>query len=75
MNLYSGTPKGFDDESQEIGLMLAGHAAIALAGAQLEQHLRIAMHSRTSQETSRLADIAAEVTNTGAMPGTPPRTG
>ncbi|WP_164703211.1 GAF and ANTAR domain-containing protein [Modestobacter sp. KNN46-3] len=96
MNLYSSIPNAFDDECEEIGLMFAAHAAVALAGAEHEEHLRIGMSSRdvigqakgilmerykltadqafgvlsrTSQETNRkLADIAAEVTEAGAVP-------
>jgi len=46
MNLYSRNPGAFDHESQDIGLMLAGHAAVALAGAEHEENLRAAMRSR-----------------------------
>lgn len=97
MNLYAATAGAFDDESEEVGLMLASHAAIALAGAEHEQNLRIGMSSRdiigqakgilmerhrltadqafgvlarVSQELNRkLADVAQEVTDTGAVPG------
>ncbi len=99
LNLYARTPGAFDDESQEIGLMLASHAAVALAGAEHEEDLRIGMGSRdligqakgilmeryqltadqafgvlrrVSQETNRkLADIAAELTDTRAVPTAP----
>ena len=40
LNLYSREPHAFDDESLDIGLMFAGHAAVALAGAEHEEHLR-----------------------------------
>jgi GAF domain-containing protein len=46
LNLYATVPDSFDDESEEIGLMFASHAAIALAGAEHEQHLREGMSSR-----------------------------
>ncbi|GAB3365658.1 GAF and ANTAR domain-containing protein [Modestobacter lapidis] len=46
LNLYAAAPGAFDDESQEIGLMLASHAAVALAGAEHEQHLRTGMSNR-----------------------------
>ncbi|SEL73660.1 GAF domain-containing protein [Blastococcus sp. DSM 46786] len=46
LNLYSRTPGAFDDDCQEIGLMFAAHAAIALAGAQHEEHLRTGMSNR-----------------------------
>ncbi|WP_346621285.1 GAF and ANTAR domain-containing protein [Blastococcus montanus] len=96
MNLYSGAPGAFDEECQEIGRMFAGHAAVALAGAEHEQNLRRGMTTRdvigqakgilmerhritadqafgvlarASQELNRkLADIAAEVAGTGAIP-------
>ncbi|MGY2004234.1 GAF and ANTAR domain-containing protein [Blastococcus sp. SYSU DS1024] len=46
LNLYSRTAGAFDDDSAELGQMLAAHAAVALAGAQHEQHLRTGMGSR-----------------------------
>ena len=46
MNLYSRTPYAFDDECREIGHIFAGHAAVALAGAEHEEHLRAGMNSR-----------------------------
>ena len=46
LNVYGREPGAFDDESQEIGLMLAGHAAVALAGAEHEEHLRGGMANR-----------------------------
>jgi GAF domain-containing protein len=46
MNLYARTPGAFDDESQEIARMLAAHAAVALAGAEHEQNLRVGMDNR-----------------------------
>ena len=97
MNLYAADPRAFGDESQEIGLMFASHAAIALAGAEHEENLRAGMGtrdvigqakgilmerhklsadqafgvlSRVSQEMNRkLADVAREVSGTGAIPG------
>ncbi len=96
MNLYSRRPHAFDGESREIGQIFAAHAAVALAGAEHEEHLRAGMVnrdligqakgilmerfrltalqafdvlSRVSQETNRkLVDIAAELTETGALP-------
>jgi GAF domain-containing protein len=96
-NLYSCTPGAFDDESQEIGQMLAAHAAVALASAEHESHLRAGMSSRdvigqakgilmerhkltadqafgvltrVSQELNRkLVDVAGELSDTGAVPG------
>lgn len=46
MNLYSGTADAFDDEAREIGQLFASHAAIALAGAETEHHLRAGMNNR-----------------------------
>jgi len=46
MNLYSRTPHALDEESELVARMLAAHAAIALAGAQHEVHLRLGMDSR-----------------------------
>jgi GAF domain-containing protein len=46
LNMYGRRPGAFDDESQEVGQMFAGHAAVALAGAEHEQNLRGAMAHR-----------------------------
>ena len=46
LNLYAHTPGAFDDECQEIGLMFAAHAAVAVAGAEHEEHLRAGMTNR-----------------------------
>jgi GAF domain-containing protein len=46
MNMYSLTPGAFDDESVDIGLLFASHAAVALAGAEHEEHLREAVATR-----------------------------
>lgn len=46
LNLYARARRAFDDESQEIGLLFATHAAIALAGAEHEADLRIGMSNR-----------------------------
>jgi GAF domain-containing protein len=46
LNLYSRMAGAWDDESQEIGQMLASHAAVALAGAEHEENLRAAVSSR-----------------------------
>ncbi len=46
LNLYAGGPGAFDDESQDIGQMLAAHAAVAVAGAEREENLRSAVSSR-----------------------------
>jgi GAF domain-containing protein len=46
LNMYSRTRAAFDDESQDIGLLFASHAAVALAGAEHESHLRAGMSTR-----------------------------
>ena len=98
LNIYARSPGAFDDESQDVGHMLAAHAAVAVAGAEHEENLRAAVSSRdvigqakgilmerhrltaeqafavlarVSQELNRkLGDIAREVSDTGAVPGT-----
>ena len=46
MNMYSRQPHAFDLESPETGQIFAGHAAVALAGAEHEEQLRAGMTSR-----------------------------
>ncbi|MCZ2860452.1 GAF and ANTAR domain-containing protein [Blastococcus sp. VKM Ac-2987] len=46
LNLYARAPGAFDTESEEIGQMFAGHAAVALAGAEHEANLRTGMENR-----------------------------
>ncbi|MGY1836321.1 GAF and ANTAR domain-containing protein [Blastococcus sp. SYSU DS0510] len=46
LNLYSRTPGAFHDDCQEIGVMFAAHAAVALAGAEHESNLRTGMSNR-----------------------------
>ena len=46
MNMYSRQPHAFDHESPEIGQIFAGHAAVALAGAEHEEQLLAGMTSR-----------------------------
>ncbi|WP_246080949.1 GAF and ANTAR domain-containing protein [Modestobacter altitudinis] len=46
LNLYSRQRNAFDGESHDIGLMFAGHAAVALAGAEHEENLRGGMAHR-----------------------------
>src|SRR4051794_534018 len=46
LNMYSRTRAAFDDESEDIGLVFASHAAVALAGAEHEANLRIGMGNR-----------------------------
>jgi GAF domain-containing protein len=46
LNMYSRRPEAFDDESEQVGLLFATHAAIAMAGVQREEQLRVAISSR-----------------------------
>lgn len=46
LNLLSSKPAAFDDEAEGIGAMVAAHAAVALAGAQKFDHLRMALVNR-----------------------------
>jgi len=46
LNLYARRPHAFGEESEDVGLLLAAHAAVAVAGAQTEEHLRRAVDSR-----------------------------
>lgn len=46
LNLYNRQADAFDDESEQIGLLLASHAAVALAQARKLDHLTTAIASR-----------------------------
>lgn len=46
LNLYSRTPRAFDDESEQVGLLFASHAAVAYAGVRKEAQLAKAVVSR-----------------------------
>ncbi|MGN6610005.1 MAG: ANTAR domain-containing protein [Jatrophihabitans sp.] len=46
LNLYSRTPKAFDDESRDFAQVYAAHASIALANRRLQSDLRHAYESR-----------------------------
>ncbi len=46
LNLYSDTPRAFDETSEDYGLIFAAHAAVALVGAQQEAQLLQALLSR-----------------------------
>ncbi|TFV55197.1 ANTAR domain-containing protein [Geodermatophilus sp. DF01-2] len=46
LNVYAREPQAFGKESEEVGLVLAAHAAVALAGARHESDLRQAVSSR-----------------------------
>ena len=46
LNMYSRQVKAFYDESEQVGLLFASHAASAKSGAQREQQLRVAISGR-----------------------------
>jgi len=46
LNLYARQPNAFDDESENVGLMFASHAAVAFADAQKLEQLRAGIDSR-----------------------------
>lgn len=46
LNLYARTPAAFTDESEQVGLLFAAHAAIAYAGARKAAQLATAVVSR-----------------------------
>ncbi|RBY88665.1 GAF and ANTAR domain-containing protein [Blastococcus sp. TF02A-26] len=46
LNLYSRQPAAFGEESEDVGLVFAAHAAVALAGARHETNLRTGMGNR-----------------------------
>lgn len=47
LNLYSRRRCAFDDRSEDVGLLLATHAAVAFAGAQREAAMRRALETRS----------------------------
>ena len=46
LNLYSADKHAFDENSEHIGLLFAAHAAVAMSGAQQEEHLHRALAAR-----------------------------
>jgi GAF domain-containing protein len=46
LNLYSRTPNAFDDESEQVGLLFASHAAVAIADARKVDDLSRAIDTR-----------------------------
>ncbi|WP_367128505.1 GAF and ANTAR domain-containing protein [Saccharothrix sp. HUAS TT1] len=46
LNLYSPEAHAFDEESEHVGLLFAGHAAVALARAQEREHLAESVQTR-----------------------------
>ena len=80
LNLHSVRPDAFTDESEQVGLLFASHAAVAMVGAQDHKHLRAAINSRDiigqakgilmerykvgADEAFRLLVLASQTTNT-----------
>jgi len=46
LNIYAEQPHAFGEESEDVALVLAAHAAVAIAGARHESHLNLAVSSR-----------------------------
>ncbi|HYP44270.1 MAG TPA: GAF and ANTAR domain-containing protein [Propionibacteriaceae bacterium] len=46
LNLYARTPNAFDEESEEVGLLLVSHAAVALASAQKQDQFAVGLATR-----------------------------
>jgi GAF domain-containing protein len=79
LNLHSRRPDAFTDESEQVGLLFAAHAAVAMAGAQEREQMRIAVDSRdligqakgilierfkiSGDEAFRLLVVASQSTN------------
>lgn len=80
LNLESRDTDAFDDESEQVGLLFAAHAGVAIAGAQKQQQLQHAMsvrdligqakgilierHKLTGDQAFRLLVRASQHTNT-----------
>ena len=79
LNLHSGRVDAFSDESEQVALMFAAHAAVALAGARRQDQMVTAVDSRdligqakgilmerykiSSLEAFRLLVVASQATN------------
>jgi GAF domain-containing protein len=79
LNLHSRQLDAFGDESEQVALMFAAHAAVAFAGAKAEEQMQRAVDSRdvigqakgilverykiTSHEAFRLLVVASQSTN------------
>lgn len=46
LNLYSADRNAFDADSEYVGLLFAAHAAVAMSGAQREEHMHRAVAAR-----------------------------
>jgi GAF domain-containing protein len=53
LNLYASRPHAFALAAEEVGLLFASHAAVALAGAQREEQLRFALGTRDAIGTAK----------------------
>ena len=60
LNLYSYEADAFTDESENIGLLVASHAAVAFAEAEKIRQLQEAVDSR---------DVAEHLISSGELPG------
>jgi GAF domain-containing protein len=79
LNLHSTRTDAFTDESEQIGLLFAGHAAVAMIGAQEQEQLQTAISTRDligqakgilmerykidAQEAFQLLVMASQTTN------------
>jgi transcriptional regulator with GAF, ATPase, and Fis domain len=46
LNVFADTADVFDDDAENTGLLLASHAAVAMAGTRNAEHLRLAVDTR-----------------------------
>jgi transcriptional regulator with GAF, ATPase, and Fis domain len=68
LNMYSQRPDAFTEDSERIGLMVASHAAVALASARQEANLRVALDtSRTIGEAIGIVMARHKTTETEAF--------
>src|SRR5215213_2359403 len=79
LNLHSRHPDAFSDESEQVALMFAAHAAVSFAAAQAQEHMQTAVDRRdligqakgvlierykiSGQEAFRLLVVASQTTN------------
>lgn len=79
LNLYARTPDAFTDESEQVGLLVASHGAVAFADAQKLDRVKVAIASRdligqakgilmerhklTAQQAFRILSQASQATN------------
>lgn len=46
LSLYSGAPHAFDDDAEQLAVLFAAHAAVAVAGARHQQNMTAALTAR-----------------------------